>query len=36
MNCRDIHAGDVVKCSDVNCKFRHDLNQVDNLYSETC
>ena len=36
MYCKNIHAADVVKCNDVNCKSHDHLNQIDILYSQLC
>ena len=36
MCCKNIHAADVVKCNDVNCKSHDHLNQIDTLYSQLC
>ena len=36
MYCKNIHAADVVKCNDVNCKSYDHLNQIDRLYSQLC
>ena len=34
MYCKNIHAADVVKCNDVNCKYHDHLNEIDTLYSQ--
>ena len=36
MYCKNIHAADIVKCNDVNCKSHDHLNQIDTLYSQLC